>query len=230
MTNLVSYSIEDGIATIAMDDGKVNVISPTMISELNAALDKAEEAKAVVILTGREGMFSGGFDLKIMMQGPAQALKLTCDGSRLAIRLLSFPTPVIAAPSGHAIAMGAFLLLSCDYRIGVEGTKTGLNETQIGMTMHNFGIELARERISKRHLTRSLINAEIFAPEEAVHAGFLDMVVPAQDLADTAMFAAKQMKGLSMNAFKGTKLKSRKAFLENLAEALAADEKMAEDL
>lgn len=230
MTTLVSYSLEDGIATIAMDDGKANVLSPTMIGELNVALDKAEADKAVVILTGRPGMFSGGFDLKIMMQGPLQALNLTNEGSRLAVRLLSFPTPVIAAPSGHAIAMGAFLLLSCDYRIGVEGTKTGLNETQIGMTMHNFGIALAQERISKRHITRSLINAEIFAPEEAVHAGFLDMVVPPEDLKETALFAAKQMKQLSMNAFKGTKLKSRKVFLDALADAIALDEKMADDL
>ncbi|PHR60105.1 MAG: enoyl-CoA hydratase [Robiginitomaculum sp.] len=237
MTELVSYTLNDGIAVITMDDGKANVLSPTMIDQLNAAFDKAQADKAIVVFTGRvptednKPIFSGGFDLKVMMQGPLAALTLTCSGSRLALRMLRFPTPIITVATGHAIAMGGFLLLASDYRIGMdEGSKTGLNETLIGMTMHHFGIELARERISKRHLTRSMICAEIFAPQEAVHAGFLDLLVPADELMDTAMFAAKQMKALSMNAFAGTKLKSRKAFLETLENAIAEDEKMADDL
>lgn len=228
MSKSVSYSLKDGIATIAMDDGKANVLSPQMLDELNAAFDKAQSDKAVVILTGRPGgVFSGGFDLKIMMSGPEHAVALTCQGSRLAQRILSFPTPVIAAAGGHAIAMGAFLLLACDYRIGLdEGSKTGLNETQIGMVMHHFGIELAREFIAKTYLNRSLVNGEIFMPEDAVRAGFLDKTVPKEQLMDTAAATAQAMKLLSMNAFGGTKIKSRKQFLDTLSRALEQDQKM----
>ena len=224
----VTYTLDDGIATIAMDDGKANVLSPTMLDDLSAAFDKAEADKAVVILAGRsDGAFSGGFDLKVMMSGPENAIKLTCQGSRFAMRLMSFPYPVIAAASGHAIAMGAFTLLACDYRIGCDaGTKTGLNETQIGMTMHDFGIELAREFVSKTYLNRSLINGEIFAPDDAKDAGYFDKLVPKDQVLATAKMTAQMMKLLNMRAFNGSKNKSRKALFATLNTAIATDEKM----
>ena len=224
----VTYTLDDGIATIAMDDGKANVLSPTMLDDLSAAFDKAEADKAVVILTGRaDGAFSGGFDLKVMMSGPENAIKLTCQGSRFAMRIMSFPYPVIAAASGHAIAMGAFTLLACDYRIGCDaGTKTGLNETQIGMTMHDFGIELAREFVSKTYLNRSLINGEIFAPDDAKDAGYFDKLVPKDQVLATAKMTAQMMKMLNMRAFIGSKNKSRKDLFETLGAAIATDEKM----
>ncbi len=224
----VTYTLKDSIAIIAMDDGKANVLSPTMLDDLMAAFDKAESDKAVVILTGRpSGIFSGGFDLKVMMSGPKNAIALTCQGSRFAVRLLTFPYPVIAANTGHAIAMGAFTLLACDYRVGADaGTKTGLNETQIGMTMHDFGIELAREFISKNYLNRSLINGEIFGPEDAKLAGYYDNLVPKDEVLATAMGAAKMMKLLNMRAFSGTKNKSRKELFTKLEWALDKDSKM----
>lgn len=228
MSDLVTYTLADGIATIRMDDGKANVLSPEMFNGLNAAFDKAETDKAVVVLTGRDGgVFSGGFDLKIMMSGPEQAVALTCEGSRFALRLLQFPFPVIAATGGHAIAMGAFILLACDYRISSNaGTKTGLNETQIGMTMHHFGIEMAREFIPKHYLNRSLINGEIFGPKDAKLAGYYDALVDKDTVMETAMMSAKMMSMLNMRAFKGTKQKSRQTLFEKLEWALGEDEKM----
>lgn len=228
MPDLVTYTCEDGIATIQMDDGKANVLSPNMLDQLNAAFDKAEADEAVVILTGRDGgVFSGGFDLTVMMSGPEAAIALTCQGSRFALRILKHPFPVIAAAQGHAIAMGAFTLLACDYRIAPDaGTKTGLNETQIGMTMHLFGIELAREFVPKHFLNRSMINGEIFPPEDAAQAGYYDKLVAKDAVMDTARMTAKMMSMLNMRAFKGTKHKSRKALFEVLEAAIATDEKM----
>lgn len=228
MTDLVTYTFEDGIAVIQMDDGKANVLSPDMFAQLNTAFDKAEAAGAVVILTGREGgIFSGGYDLKIMMSGPEAAVALTCEGSRFALRILRHPFPVIAATGGHAIAMGAFTLLACDYRIGGDtGTKTGLNETQIGMVMHHFGIELAREFIPKHYLNRSMINGEIFGPDDAKQAGYYDVLADKDAVMATAMGAAKMMTMLNMRAFKGTKQKSRAALYEKLEWAIDVDSKM----
>ena len=149
MSNIVTYSCKEGVATITMDDGKVNALSHTVWDELGDAFDKAEAADAIVILQGRPGLFSGGFDLKEMGKGPEAAIALTTRGSEMARRILAFPTPVIGVSTGHCIAMGAFLMLACDFRIGADGEfKTGLNETMIGMTMHNFGIELARYRVT----------------------------------------------------------------------------------
>ena len=150
MSDLISYQLEDGIATLSLSNGKVNAISPDVIAAFNAALDRAEQDRAIVIITGQPGILSGGYDLKVMTSGPQNAINLVAAGSTLARRMLAHPYPIIVACPGHAVAKGAFILLSADYRIGVEGPfNIGLNEVQIGMTMHHVGIELARDRLRK---------------------------------------------------------------------------------
>ena len=149
MNEFVNYKSEENYALITINNGKANAISHGVIAGLNASLDKAATENKVVILTGRNGIFSGGFDLKVITKSPEAAKELVTKGSQLSLRMLSFSQPIIIACSGHAIAKGAFLLLSADYRIGVEGDfKIGLNEVMIGMTMHNAGIAIAKARLS----------------------------------------------------------------------------------
>ncbi|MBD9399591.1 crotonase/enoyl-CoA hydratase family protein [Pseudomonas sp. PDM11] len=224
MSDLISYQLDDGIATLTLDNGKVNAISPAVIEAFNAALDRATQDKAIVILTGQPGILSGGYDLKVMTSDPQNAIDLVAAGSTLARRMLAHPYPIIAACPGHAVAKGAFLLLSSDYRIGVEGPFTiGLNEVQIGMTMHHVGIELARDRLRKSAFHRSVINGEMFDPQSAIDAGFLDKVVPAEQLMATALAVAAQFKKINMSAHRKTKLKVRAALLETLDKAIELD-------
>jgi enoyl-CoA hydratase len=224
MSELVAYSLNEGVATLTLNNGKVNAFSHALIAEFNSALDLAEQAKAIVIVTGQPGILSGGYDLKIMMSSPQNAVDLVTAGSTLARRMLSHPHPIIVACPGHAVAKGAFILLSADYRIGVEGNfNIGLNEVQIGMTMHHVGIELARERLTKPAFHRSVINAEMFNPQSAVTAGFLDKVVAADQLMTAANEHAQVLKKINLTAHKNTKLKVRKAFLELLDQSIAID-------
>ncbi len=224
MSELISYHLDDGIATLTLNNGKVNAISPDVIAAFNEALDRAEQDKAIVILTGQPGILSGGYDLKVMTSGPQNAIDLVAAGSTLARRMLAHPYPIIVACPGHAVAKGAFLLLSADYRIGVEGSfNIGLNEVQIGMTMHHVGIELARDRLRKSAFHRSVINGEMFDPQGAVDAGFLDRVVPVGELMPVALATARQMKKINMTAHRNTKLKVRKALLETLDKAIELD-------
>ncbi|MGC3932819.1 MULTISPECIES: crotonase/enoyl-CoA hydratase family protein [Pseudomonas] len=225
MSELIAYHLEDGIATLTLNNGKVNAISPDVIAAFNAALDQAVADRAVVIITGQPGILSGGYDLKVMTAGPKEAVALVTAGSTLARRLLSHPFPVIVACPGHAVAKGAFLLLSADYRIGVDGPfSIGLNEVQIGMTMHHAGIELARDRLRRSAFHRSVINGEMFDPKSAVDAGFLDKVVTAEELQGAALAAARQLKKINMLAHKNTKLKVRKQLLETLDDAILQDQ------
>ena len=225
MSELIAYHLEDGIATLTLNNGKVNAISPDVIAAFNAALDQAVADRAVVIITGQPGILSGGYDLKVMTAGPKEAVALVTAGSTLARRLLSHPFPVIVACPGHAVAKGAFLLLSADYRIGVEGPfSIGLNEVQIGMTMHHAGIELARDRLRRSAFHRSVINGEMFDPQSAVDAGFLDKVVTGEELQGAALAAARQLKKINMLAHKNTKLKVRKQLLETLDDAILQDQ------
>ena len=224
MSELVTYNLNDGVATVTLANGKVNAISPDVIAGLNRALDQAEQDKAVVILTGQPGILSGGYDLKVMVSSPQAALDLVAAGSTLARRMLAHPFPIIVACPGHAVAKGAFLLLSSDYRIGVDGPfNIGLNEVKIGMTMHQVGIAIARDRLTTPVFQRSVINAEMFNPQGALAAGFLDRVVAAEELLLVANEVAQQLKGLNMGAHKKTKLKVRKLLLETLDAAIETD-------
>lgn len=224
MSDLVRYEAQEKAALLTLANGKANAVSHALIDEMNAALDKAEEAGLPVILTGAPGMFSGGFDLEVMRSSMNEAMKLVCRGSELSHRLLSFPTPVIAACSGHAVAKGAFLLLSSDIRIGVKGDfKIGLNEVVIGMTMHHAGLSLSQERLNRAYFERSVLCGQIFGPEEAVAAGFLDQLVEPEALIPAALAVAGQLSNIDSRAHHQTKLKARAAWLSSLSEAIEKD-------
>ncbi|MCQ4314754.1 crotonase/enoyl-CoA hydratase family protein [Stutzerimonas zhaodongensis] len=225
MSDLVSYELEDGIATLTLNNGKVNALSPTVFDALNDAFDRAEKDRAVIIITGQPGILSGGYDLKVMTSSPENAIALVTTGSTFTRRMLAHPFPIIVACPGHAIAKGAFLLLSADYRIGVEGPfNIGLNEVLIGMTMHHSGIEVARDRLTKPAFHRSVINGEIFNPQDARDAGFIDKIVQPEELMEVAKATAQQLKKINMTAHKNTKLKARKGLLETLDQAILLDQ------
>jgi enoyl-CoA hydratase len=224
MNSLVSYLYTDGIATLTLANGKVNAISMEVIAAFNLALDQAEQDQAVVIITSNTGVLSAGYDLKVMSSGLENAIPLVTAGSKLSRRLLSHPQPVIMACPGHAIAKGAFLLLSADYRIGVTGPfSIGLNEVQIGMTMPYTGIEIAKDRLSPAAFQRAVVNGEMFNPEGALAAGFLDLLVEHANLTSSALMIAESLKKISMKAHKNTKLKVRKALLETLDATIELD-------
>ena len=224
MTNRVRYELEDSLATIAMDDGKVNAMSLGMIAELNAALDRAQADRAVVVLTGRPGVFSAGFDLPVLRSGGAHAVAMVRGGFELAERVLAFPTPVVVACTGHAVAMGVFLLLSGDYRLGAAGGyKITANEVAIGLTMPRPAVEILRQRLTPAYFNRAVTIAEPFSPDNAVEAGFLDRVVPADDLHATARALATQLRALDMAAHAERKLRARSATLAAVRAGIEAD-------
>ena len=226
MNEFVTYQSAENYAIITINNGKANAISHEVVDGLNASLDKAEQEDKIVILTGTPGIFSGGFDLKVMTKSPESALELVTKGSKLSLRMLSFPKPIIIACNGHAIAKGAFLLLTADYRIGVDGDfKIGLNEVMIGMTMHHAGIAIAKSRLSEVYVTRSVNNAEIFSSKDAIKAGFLDKIVPEDLLLPTAIKVAGMFTKLNKTAHAATKLRVRKPHLDALAKAIELDAK-----
>ena len=227
MNEFVTYQSEDNFVIITIKNGKANAISHEVIHGLNRSLDKAQQENKVVILTGQNGIFSAGFDLKVMTKSSESAKELVIKGSKLSLRMLSFPQPIIVLCSGHAIAKGAFLLLSSDYRIGVAGDfKIGLNEVMIGMTMHHAGIAIAKARLSEVYLNRSVNNAEIYNPKEAIKAGFLDVIVPEKELLSTAIKVAEMFSKLNKKAHFETKLKVRKTHLKDLEKAIDLDNTM----
>jgi enoyl-CoA hydratase len=202
----VRYELRDKVAVVHFDDGKANVISPAATAELHAALDRAEKEAAALVLVGRAGRFSAGFDLSVMSAGGSAVREMVVGGAALGTRLFEFPIPTVAAVTGHALAMGAVLLLSIDERFAADGNfKIGLNESAIGMILPDFALILSRERLAKTHLIRATANAEIYAPAEALEAGFVDHVVPAEQVVDAAVARAAELAELDTSAARGTK-------------------------
>src|SRR5262249_22398284 len=224
MSVLVTYERQDAVATIRMDDGKRNVLSLDMFAALAGALDRAAAERPTVLLPGREGVFSAGFALRVLTAGGDGAYRMVRTGFELAERLLAFPTPVVAACTGHAVAMGVFLLLAADYRVGASGPyKIGANEVAIGITMPHFGVEICRQRLAPAYFHRSVIHAEMYGPEEAATAGFLDRVVPADQLEATARDVAVGLARLDGGVHAATKLRARAHALEAVRAAIDAD-------
>lgn len=226
MTEPVAVEVDEhGVTAVTLDDGKANAISPVVIQQLHDALDRAETDGKAVLLAGRPGRFSAGFDLSVMQEGPDEARRLVGGGAELALRIYEFPMPVVMACTGHALAMGAILLMSSDYRVGVEGDfKIGLNEVSIGMPLPVFATELARDRLSRRQFTRAVNHATIYSPADAVDAGFLDEVAAPEALLDVATERARDLAArLDPSAFRATRVNARHATGAYIRETLEAD-------
>ncbi|TPG34234.1 crotonase/enoyl-CoA hydratase family protein [Mycolicibacterium hodleri] len=217
MTSTVAYEQTESVATITLDDGKVNVLSPAMQQNLNEALDLAEKAGSdgevkAVVLAGNSRVFSAGFDLSVFNSGDAAAaLGMLSGGFELSIRLLSFPVPVIMAATGPAIAMGSFLMLSGDHRIGSPSSRCQANEVAIGMVLPISAIEIMRNRLTRSAFQRAVTMAEVFVGADAVTAGWLDEIVEDGNvLARAHDVASAAAAGLHVKAHRASKLKARK--------------------
>jgi enoyl-CoA hydratase len=223
-TDPVTCSIEDGVAVVRLDDGKVNALSHRVLELLDESLDQAAADAHAVAIIGRPGKLSAGFDLTEMTAGIERTQALVGAGGRLLMRIFGHPQPVVVAVTGHALAAGALLTLACDTRIGADGpAKIGLNETAIGMGLPRFGTELAQARLAPAHLTRAAVQAELYDPAGAVEAGFLDRVVPAEACEETAIAEARRLGQFRTGAYSHTKLALRGETIDRVLAGLDAD-------
>ena len=219
----MDYSVENNIVTLTFDDGKANVVGHEYLDNINSGLDRAQaEGAGAVIIRGREGMFSGGFDLAEFQKGPEAGMAMVQRGFELLVRLYEFPLPLVAACTGHGVAMGAFIIMSCDSRVGTAGKfKMSLPETAIGMQLPDILVELATSRISKRHVTRVLLQSEPYKPEDAVDAGFIDEVVEAGELDKRTQEIAEKLAELPQQQYAENKLSIRAGHLKVMKDSLA---------
>ncbi|MGH1489098.1 MAG: crotonase/enoyl-CoA hydratase family protein [Acidimicrobiales bacterium] len=220
--------VADGsVLLIEMDDGKANALSSSMINDISAALAEAEADDAIVaaVLAGREGRFSAGFDLSVIRSGdPAAIANLVADGGQLVRTIYGCGVPVVAACTGHALAAGALMLLGSDVRVGAEGPfKVGLNEVAIGLTLPDWAHTIAYERLSKRHIQRAIANARVTGPADAIDVGYLDRMVPADQVVEAAIEEAAAMSALDLRAYRRTMSGFRKPTLDLMDSQIASD-------
>jgi enoyl-CoA hydratase len=220
-----TYHLHGDVAVVTMDDGKANVMSTAVVDSLHAHLDRAEadQARALVI-AGRPGKFSAGFDLAEMTASAESMRALVVHGARWMMRLYGFGMPTVAACTGHALAGGALTLLSCDVRVGADvPCKIGLNEVAIGMGLPKFAVELARDRLASEHFGPATMAARVYDAPGAADAGYLDLVVPEDQLLDAAMAEARRLAELRTGAYALTKRNVRGAMIAEQLATVQAD-------
>lgn len=223
-TESVQYSLQGRIATLRIDDGKRNALSPEVLRAIYRALDRAESDDAIVIITGRESVFSAGFDLGVMKRGGLEALRMLGAGYALTARVLSYPHPVIAACNGHALAMGVFLMLSADYVIGSRGDfKIAANEVAIGLKMPRVAAAMLRHRLTPAAFQRAVILSEYFDVESAQSAGFFDEVVDPAELISRAEAHAESFQALDQRAHTASKRRIRAALIRRIHYSVPLD-------
>ena len=192
------------VLLVTMDDGRANAMSITVSTALRAALAQAEADPGVgaVVIAGR----AGGFDLGVIQGSDADSIREMVDsGGALVAHAYGASVPVVAACTGHAVAAGALLLLGCDHRLGADAdVKIGLNEVAIGLTLPDWALAIATERLSRRHLQASVVNARLYDGAGAVSAGFLDTVVEPDAVVDAAMAHAAAWAELDPAAYAAT--------------------------
>jgi enoyl-CoA hydratase len=202
----LTLHIEKGIAEIALDDGKANALSETMLEALLDAMTQAAAADAALLITGRSGCFSGGYDRKLIDAGGPACDAMRAAGDRLTLALLDYPGPVVVACTGHAMAKAAFMLLLADYRVGSEGSfRVALNEVAIGMTMPRPAMRLAKARLAAQWLSRCALQAQNLKPAEALDAGFFDELLPAEQVLGRARDKARALAALPRRAYRETR-------------------------
>lgn len=217
---------EGNISIITIDDGKANVFGVAMTSALSAALDEIDKKEGAVVIEGRDGIFSGGFDLNVINAGdPVAGREMTLGGVNVALKAMDFPRPIVAAVTGHAVAMGAIFCCGLDWRIGARGNfKHGLNEIKDGLALPMFAIELPRFRLNPTKFQEAAMRSTIYSPEGAVEVGFLDEVVDADKCREAAFEKAKELAALLPNPGYGvSKIRDRGPTKRLIADNLEAD-------
>jgi enoyl-CoA hydratase len=212
---MIEYSLETNVAVVSMDDGKANALSYEMIDAVIDALHRAESEASAMVLAGRPERFCAGFDLRVMMSGMDNAVAMLTRGGHMLLSLYDAQIPLVIACTGHALAGGALVVLTGDVRIGAAGMfKIGLNEVQIGLPVPVLAMELARDRLTPHELPRATMMAAIYTPDQAVTAGWLDEVVPADQVLARAKDEAARLGKLSKSAYRASKERLRGRTIE----------------
>ncbi|MBI4817039.1 MAG: crotonase/enoyl-CoA hydratase family protein [Deltaproteobacteria bacterium] len=203
----ISYELKEGVARLRLDDGKANAMNGTLLGELEECLARATSDDAAIVIEGRPGFFSGGLDLKTLPTLDESALiSVLKTFGRVMLGIFDFPGPVVAACTGHAIAGGSVLLLACDERIGARGAfRLGLNESQLGLTLPKFVIEMARASIAPAALRRLAVLGDLLDPARALELGLLHELTEPDLVVRRAIERATALAAIPRAAYAGNK-------------------------
>lgn len=211
----VTIGTRGPVAVVTVDDGADNTVDIGVVNSLSNAFRAVEGHAAAVVLAGRPGCYSVGLDYETLRSGGEDAAELLHGATEMVLRLVEFPRPLVAACTGRAFGMGAVALLSCDVRVGSAGDyRIGMDFVSIGVQVPDLAVELARARLSPRHMTRACNTAQLYSPDEAVQAGFLDYVTTEDAVEQACDVAADLVERIDPRAFEVTRRTTSRSFTD----------------
>jgi enoyl-CoA hydratase len=218
---MIERSVHDGILTLRLAHGKASALDVELLDALLRELDGAAADVGALILTGTGSIFSAGVDLFRISEGGAgyvrQFLPLLC---RLVRTLFAFPRPVVAAVNGHAIAGGCVLVLAADVRLMAAGIgRIGLPELLVGVPFPAAALEIVRFAVPRDQVQSLIYTGRTLPPQEALAAGLVDEVIPAEDLPARVQEVARQLALIPPPVYRLTKQSLRAEALERIDRA-----------
>jgi len=226
---IATLSKENDISIIKLDDGKANAFSYDMLSQVNELLKKVPRDSGALVITGREGLFSGGFDLKTLATGDMEKItKMVQLGYRLLLELFSFDRPIVAAVSGHSIALGLFVTCSADYRIAIDGKYVcQANEVRNNMDIPTQIMEIIRARVNKKYFYSAVYHSDAYSVQDSIEVGYIDEVVSEDQFMKRVMEKAKELATLPHPFYANTKKTAQDDVRQKIADAIDKYENLA---
>jgi enoyl-CoA hydratase len=219
---IATLSKEGDISIIKLDDGKANAFSHDMLSQVNELLAKVPRDSGALVIIGREGLFSGGFDLKTLATGDMEKItKMVQLGYRLLLELFSFDRPIVAAVSGHSIALGLFVTCSADYRIAIDGKYVcQANEVRNNMDIPTQIMEILKARVNKKYFYPAVYHSDAFSVQDSIEVGYIDEVVPEDQFMARVIEKAKELATLPHPFYANTKKTAQDDVRQKIADAI----------
>lgn len=179
------------------------------------AKELAADPPPAVVLTGREGFFSAGADLKVAPTLDAEGQRGMVEGiNNIFAGWYGFPRPVVAAVNGHAIAGGLILALCADYRVGSREGRFGLTELKAGLPYPSVAMAIVRAELNGPAARRLVLGADLVDAEVVRDAGGFDEVAEPDDVLHRATEVARALSALPSEAYAKVKSQLRGPVLE----------------
>ena len=184
MRGSVDTSLDDGVLSIVIDDGELNVLDEGIIEALGAAISTAEQTsvRAVLLLSGAR-VFSAGADIRRLAELSTEDFPTWNERiQRLFTRLSRLDVPVVASISGHALGGGYELALAADVRVMGQAARVGLPEVRLGIIPGAGGTQRLTRLVGPHVACRLLLGGEQYGAAEALSFGLVDDVSDDPDL------------------------------------------------
>jgi enoyl-CoA hydratase/carnithine racemase len=227
----IERELRETVVILKLNRSVTNPINLGLINNLSDHIKTSIDEKGVagIILTSANDKFlSIGFDIPELIDLSEKDFKYFYTSfNQLCMDLYTFPKPLVAAITGHAVAGGCILTLCCDYRFIAEGKKLmGLNEIKLGVPLPYPADRVLRQIVDDRNARRILDTGDFFPPEETFAMGLVDEVMPQEEVVEKAIRKVESLREQSLDAFTMIKRNRTEKVRAEIEASLAAKEEI----